>query len=156
MSFSSETELVFEYFKKRKLQSVDQHLCFCCKREAACQNERTSICLTDLNSKRTSFRLISFLPPSFSPLVFKPFWNWRCSSNAVRCVSVLCLHVVVYVRGGSVFWQWKLPSEWDGKRSARHGMLVGPGILNSVFVSIYVCAFLWVEVWVCVCVYASS
>lgn len=121
---------------------------FCSRCEAACQDERTGIYLRDLNSI-TAPSFLSLLLPHFL-LLFRHilFWDWGCSNEAARRVSVLCLHVcfgrlAFYHRGFLVlfFWQRKLPSEWDSKKPTCHSMSVcmGPRILNSL---LYVCEFL--------------
>lgn len=163
---------MFKYLKKEiangfQSKSVYNQLitilcvCFCPRREAACQNQRTCIYFSDLNSKSIpSFQLISAFVPLF-PLFFPPlfsrqtlFWDRRCSSNVNRCVWVCVFYVCMCVLGGwwgyvggfpvlSV-WQRKLPSEWDSEKPTRHSMseCVGPGILNRLMC---VC--------ICVCVY---
>ncbi len=128
-------------------------VCFCSRRAAACQNERGGIYLRDLNCRRTpSFQLISaFAPFSSSFVQTNSILGLKLleqCSKVCECVCLMSACVLggwqVYHRGFLVlfFWQRKLPSEWDSKRSTRPSMSVciGPGILNChLCVCIYGC-----------------
>jgi len=141
--------------------------CFCSRREAACQQEKHGIYLSDQNSgKPPSFQLISLFfiflwPPS--PFLFFPSDRLYCATEGVPAMSWgVCFTSACVFWAGQwflvlFFWQRKPPSEWKKPTCHSKSVCTAPGILNCLLcVYLCECACLrvkaWVSAFVCVCV----
>lgn len=120
--------------EKEKVGISQLSLCmngFCLRHEAACQDNKTRIYLSDLNSKSApSFRLISTYASFFFPSTFLQ------TSTILGLMVSQCVCASSWWRGyiwGFLFffvlffWHGKLPSYWDSKRPTRHSMLLCTG-----------------------------